>query len=1635
MPLAPNSERFRALRWRFVVSALLCVPRLRALSLACCASVIVATMAAVPADGSVPPVARAAVPASTLADQSPAGEPQGEPSEEDEALAEARESGESVAVAEAATPTQTLVANPDGTLTLGVTADPVRVEDARGDLVDIDTSLRSVSGALETVATTAEVVLDDDGVVAADESLAVTTDEGTGVSIGLGYDQKLSEPVVDGAEAFYAQDETTAVRVTALDAGFAVHVLLDESPSDLGANDGGPVYRFPLRIAGARARLVGGSLEFVDADGAVVASSSVLRMWDASVDSFGDPANVEFVDAALADGPGDSQVLELRPDPAFLNDPATVYPVTVDPDVTLNPSLDTYVSSQSKDASFASDWSLRVGSNDGVNKNRAWLSFPMGAQAGSVITDASLRLFQYGAGTCSPRRVYARLAAGDFAEGSPKRTWRNMPNLEAEDSKDATSGVFNASASGGGTAACPDGAQWQNIDVTGQTSSWAGGLENASWGLYLTAPTANELAPTFEKRFCSADRNTTSSGYCRDDRKPELQITYVPQLGDQSWYSTTKRNLDERTVLKINHRSGNAYLAAQDVQVTSLGLDVALGRRYNSRAETVGQFGPKWSLNAGPDVWLEKLDEWRYVYHTPDGAELGPFVREASQSQYSTYRKFRTPAGGLGARLKDNSDDTFTLTFNQSQDQFDFTRIGTSGHLYQTKQRDRSGNATTFTYTAGTTRLASVSDSSGRSYQVTYGTGATAGFITQLRDTNGPSVRTWTYTYTNGRLSAYKDPENDTTTYTWVTPEQTPYQVVGTITNPNNASGQAPTTTLTTNASTTISTNYAGASSGVSANYEYAYANNPKAPCDPSTDDKSGAVKSIQTGQFITYCFKDRDNGDLNNDNANNAKTTVFDQNNRKRSTSYSADNQPEEYSDSTGTTVNTYGDAGSETQDRIESSTQAKDSESSGSGAKTTYTYNTNTSKPGGDYLPSSAQDGNGDCTAYEYDATGRLSKTWTARTPNSLGVCEGSQNGELLYQVEYNNDGTVAWMSDPNASGKGTSPTSAQKTIFSYWKPVDTGFVPGTTGTLKEKRRPGGTCATGTTRTLCDTYTYDGLSRTASAIDGRGITTRSSYDTMDRTTQSLSNSATTCQITQGTCITYAYDTSGNLTQRLDQTGTTTFGFDRQNRQTSQSTPDGVVVSYGYNRDSRMTTLTQALPGQAPDTATYTYANDQLSSITDSSGTMSVVYDSNNRLQRTSFPTSPDTFVDRTYTNAGMAKALTVSSGVTTNDQLTDYIYKYTNEANRDTNQLQRLEVKNSPSSITYNADFDYNNRGQLLSETRSNGGGNGSSFTYDDAGNLATATKGSSTTHYGYDQANQLCWTGPSDGTSPVATCPSTAPGASQVVARDKAGNSAGSASAPISYNPRNQATDISGVSQGYRDQGNDLRFTAGPTHLVNTTTGITARTTNTAGTGAPTGPTATTAFYTRMPDGRILNARTPGAPAATIFYVTDNNKTVLGLIDTSGDRAGTYRYDPYGNATLVEGTTAEQANPFRWISGYQNNSDQPGGYYKLGARYYNPNNAAFTQTDPEPGNMQEPLRTNAYAYSLGDPINNTDFSGRSSCARGVGVGIASAVGLYISGAFLFGGVTTPIAVVGFLASVYAATDSYATIAQECF
>jgi RHS repeat-associated protein len=79
------------------------------------------------------------------------------------------------------------------------------------------------------------------------------------------------------------------------------------------------------------------------------------------------------------------------------------------------------------------------------------------------------------------------------------------------------------------------------------------------------------------------------------------------------------------------------------------------------------------------------------------------------------------------------------------------------------------------------------------------------------------------------------------------------------------------------------------------------------------------------------------------------------------------------------------------------------------------------------------------------------------------------------------------------------------------------------------------------------------------------------------------------------------------------------------------------------------------------------------------------------------------------------------------------------------------------------------------------------------------------------------------------------------------------------------------------------------------------------------------------------------------------------------------------PYGEQINPR---AGDTNPWRYVSGYH---DTTTGLIKFGARYYMPDLACWTQTDPVMGNPNNPMTLNGYGYVGGDPINAVDPDGR--------------------------------------------------------
>jgi hypothetical protein len=277
-------------------------------------------------------------------------------SAEQTASARAAASGERVEVTADRTEYATTYANPDGmSFTLDQSVVPVRVRAADGSWTAPDSTLVvRPDGSVAPRASVADLAFSGGG-----DGAGLVTIARAGSSLSLGWPGGLPAPVLDGANATYA-DVLPGVdlRLTASSEGFS-ELLVVKTPQ-AAANPELRRIEFTLKTDGVTVRPTGsGGMTALDADGSAVFTTPAAMMWDSSgeapsggqaakrsaLDGDQSGPSVGAVDDPTA-GPGDGDAsvvlpvqvdndsLAVVPDAALLanTDPAA-FPVYIDPSV------------------------------------------------------------------------------------------------------------------------------------------------------------------------------------------------------------------------------------------------------------------------------------------------------------------------------------------------------------------------------------------------------------------------------------------------------------------------------------------------------------------------------------------------------------------------------------------------------------------------------------------------------------------------------------------------------------------------------------------------------------------------------------------------------------------------------------------------------------------------------------------------------------------------------------------------------------------------------------------------------------------------------------------------------------------------------------------------------------------------------------------------------------------------------------------------------------------------------------------------------------------------------------------------------------------------------------------------------
>ncbi|MFD8529651.1 hypothetical protein ACFV0L_19755 [Streptosporangium canum] len=266
---------------------------------------------------SAPAIAQGSTPPTTTPTPSPSvpATPTGK------ALAQAKKDNRRIEIESLRSETATYYANPDGkTLRMEQYLEPIRVKNTGGDgFTPIDTTLVKADGAIKPKAAKGSLTLSAGG-----NTEAIKSKSGD-IAARIDAPRTLPKPTLNGSTATYSSvyGKGTDLLVTATPTGFRQQIVIRERPA-------GPVtFRIPVDLPkgvsfGKNAK---GQPALKSEDGKHSLDIRPAALLDAAAaDANADLGAVRIGRAQVS---LDGSALVYRPDPAFLADPATTFPVAM----------------------------------------------------------------------------------------------------------------------------------------------------------------------------------------------------------------------------------------------------------------------------------------------------------------------------------------------------------------------------------------------------------------------------------------------------------------------------------------------------------------------------------------------------------------------------------------------------------------------------------------------------------------------------------------------------------------------------------------------------------------------------------------------------------------------------------------------------------------------------------------------------------------------------------------------------------------------------------------------------------------------------------------------------------------------------------------------------------------------------------------------------------------------------------------------------------------------------------------------------------------------------------------------------------------------------------------------------------
>ncbi len=301
--------------------------------------------------------------------------------------------------------------------------------------------------------------------------------------------------------------------------------------------------------------------------------------------------------------------------------------------------------------------------------------------------------------------------------------------------------------------------------------------------------------------------------------------------------------------------------------------------------------------------------------------------------------------------------------------------------------------------------------------------------------------------------------------------------------------------------------------------------------------------------------------------------------------------------------------------------------------GNKTRYGYDT------GRGLTTSTQDPLGKTTAYDHDPWGNVVKTTDplGHTDSAVYDADGQKtadtdgNGRTV-TTSYDPAGRAVKITQPD----GTTQLTGYNPDGTTAETVDGKGAKTTYGYDGQGRQ--------NSRTDADqrvtTAQLDPAGRIVTSTDPAGQVTTFGHDAAGETTSITYSDTSTPKAV------YAYDPVGRRISLVDGTGTSTWTYDTFGEVVAQKQGSGAVVGYGYDENGDRTSVTY--PGRStPLTRTFDDAS-RLATVTDWNGNKTAFgYNADSHLLTTSYPNG--TTLTNTYDDSGFLSGTSAATGTAT--------------------------------------------------------------------------------------------------------------------------------------------------------------------------------------------------------------------------------------------------------------------------------------------------------------------------------------------------------------------------------------------------